>query len=74
MSESSRWEYRVETLGSFWSGVKDEDINAALDEWGEEGWEVFFVHQPVNSNKVRIVGKRPLSSTSSRRKRSWPGA
>ena len=30
------WEYRVQTIGKFW-GSKDENIEAALNEWGEEG-------------------------------------
>ncbi|HSF80175.1 MAG TPA: hypothetical protein VLA49_03015 [Anaerolineales bacterium] len=72
MKPPAQWEYRVETLGTFWSGVKDELLEALLDEMGEEGWEVFSIENPPNSNKLRIVSKRPLLQTT-RRRRTWPG-
>lgn len=72
MAETIQWEYRVESLGSFWRGVKDSEIEALLDEWGEEGWEVFSLEKPYGSSQVRIVAKRPLSE-SARRYRGWPG-
>jgi len=34
--EIKQWEYRVQTIGSFF-GAKDEDIQSTLDEWGSEG-------------------------------------
>ena len=42
-------------------GTKDEAIEALLNEWGEEGWEVTHVYTPEGSGKVTIVAKRPLT-------------
>jgi hypothetical protein len=71
MTESTQWEYRAKTIGRFW-GTKDEDIEAALNEWGDEGWEVFVVYTPEGSGKVTMVAKRPLTEAV-RRRRSMPG-
>jgi hypothetical protein len=71
MTEPAQWEYRAKTIGRFW-GTKDEDIGAALNEWGDEGWEVFVVYTPEGSGKVTMVAKRPLTE-SVRRRRSMPG-
>jgi hypothetical protein len=68
--EYQKWEYRVQTIGSFW-GTKDELIQSTLDEWGEEGWEVINVFTPENSGKVTVVAKRPLMERV-RRMRSIP--
>jgi hypothetical protein len=72
MTETSKWEYQVQTVGSALSGPKDEDLEALLDEWGAEGWEVITVAPIENSNRVRIVGKRQLAGAP-RRPRTWPG-
>jgi len=71
MTEEIQWEYRVQTIGSALVGTKDEQIEATLNEWGEEGWEAINVYTPSNSSKVTIVAKRPLGS-SERRRRSMP--
>ena len=71
MTTQTQWEYRVFTFGSALSGVKDEELEALLDSWGAEGWEVFEVNPITNSSKVRIVVKR-LLTRSTRRQRSWP--
>lgn len=71
MTENMQWEYRAETLGSFWSEPKDEDLEALFNQWGEDGWEVINVNTRYGTNKVRILAKRPLSSEI-RRRRSWP--
>lgn len=71
MAELVRWEYRVLTIGAMF-GTKDEQIEATLNEWGEEGWEVISVYTPSGSGKVTLVAKRPLSEAE-RRRRSWPG-
>ena len=63
--EIKQWEYRVQTIGSIF-GTKDENIEAMLNEWGEEGWEVTHVYTPEGSGKVTIVAKRPLSSATRR--------
>ena len=68
--EIKQWEYRVQTIGSIF-GTKDENIEAMLNEWGNEGWEVTHVYTPEGSGKVTVVAKRPLSSTT-RRFRNMP--
>jgi hypothetical protein len=71
MSETIQWEYRVLTIGSAF-GTKDELIEATLNEWSLEGWELTHVYTPSQSGKVTIVAKRPLSA-SARRRSAWPG-
>ena len=68
--EIKKWEYRVQTIGSIF-GTKDENIEAMLNEWGDEGWEVTHVYTPEGSGKVIIVAKRPLTRETIRR-RSMP--
>ena len=70
MDGQTLWEYRVQTIGSSF-GTKDEQIEATLNEWGEEGWETINVYTPSNSGKVTIVAKRPLTRTV-RRQRAMP--
>lgn len=69
-NELPKWEYRVQTIGSIF-GTKDEAIEALLNEWGVDGWEVTHVYTPENSGKVTIVAKRPLTRDTIRR-RSMP--
>ena len=71
MAELVQWEYRVHTIGRMW-GTKDEQIEALLNEWGEEGWEAINVYTPEGSGKVTIVAKRPLTAAR-RRERTMPG-
>jgi hypothetical protein len=66
--EIRQWEYRVQTIGSLF-GTKDENIQATLNEWGEEGWEAINVYTPEGSGKVTMVAKRVLTR-SERRSRS----
>ena len=68
--EIRKWEYRVQTIGNVF-GTKDENIEALLNEWGEEGWEAINVYTPSQSGKVTMVAKRPLTR-SARRERSMP--
>jgi hypothetical protein len=68
--QSVQWEYRVKTIGGNF-GTKDENIEATLNEWGEEGWEAVSVYTPSQSGKVTMVAKRPLS-IAARRLRSMP--
>ena len=72
MSERTKWEYRVEVVGSFWRGTKPEEMEDFLNQLGEEGWEVVNLHSPENSNKTWITIKRPLSA-STRRERTREG-
>lgn len=69
-SELQKWEYRVKTIGTIF-GTRDEAIEATLNEWGEDGWEVTHVYTPEGSGKVTIVAKRPLTRETMRR-RSMP--
>ena len=72
MTETTQWEYRALSLGTFWTEPRDEEIENVLNHLGEEGWEVTSVFTRYGSNKVRVVAKRPLSGET-RRRRSWPG-
>jgi hypothetical protein len=65
--QTIQWEYRVLTIGSAF-GTRDEDIEATLNDWGQEGWEVTQVYTPSQSNKVTMVAKRPLTAASRRRR------
>jgi hypothetical protein len=69
--EIKQWEYRVQTVGSFWSGVKADELEQLLNEWGEEGWEVVSTHIIENVNKINVIAKRPLTREI-RRSRSMP--
>ena len=69
--ETPKWEYRVQTVGGFFSGVKADELEQLLNEWGEEGWEVVSTHIIENANKINVIAKRPLSRAT-RRYRSMP--
>jgi hypothetical protein len=71
MSETIQWEYRVKSFGSFLKGVKDDDLEADLNQWGEEGWEVTGFRMIENTNKAQVIAKRPLTRDV-RRQRSMP--
>ena len=71
MSELIQWEYHVLTVGSFFKGVKDNELEALLNDLGEEGWEVVGFRTIENSNQSQIIAKRLLDRTS-RRWRSMP--
>lgn len=71
MTENTQWEYRIEVVGSALRSLKPENVEQYLNDLGLEGWEVVNLHHPTNSNKVWITIKRPLS-TSTRRRRSQP--
>jgi hypothetical protein len=68
--EIKKWEYRVKTIGSFLLGTKDENIEATLNEWGDEGWEVTHVYTPSESGNVTMVAKRPLTNETIRSRRA----
>ena len=71
MADQHKWEYRVASFGTYWTGPKDEDLEATLNDWGLAGWEVVAVTKVENSNRVRVVAKRMLSSPAQRRQ-GWP--
>lgn len=66
-----QWEYRVQTVGGFFSGIKADELEEMLNEWGEDGWEVVSTHIIENANKVNVIAKRPLTDLT-RRERSRP--
>lgn len=68
MSDQNLWEYRVVTVGSFWQGPKEEELEARLNELGLDSWEVISIHAPANTNKLTIVAKRPLTAAARRRR------
>jgi hypothetical protein len=70
-SETNQWEYRVRTFGTFIRGAKDEELEAILNEWGMEGWEVISARGIENTSKVTILAKRPLTA-SVRRRHTFP--
>ncbi len=65
-NELPKWEYRVQTVGGFWSGVKADELEQLLNEWGEEGWEIVSTHIIENVNKINVIAKRPLTQTTRR--------
>ena len=69
--ELKQWEYRVQIVGGFFTGIKVDMLEEMLNEWGEEGWEVVSTHIIENANKVNIIAKRPLTDRV-RRERSRP--
>jgi hypothetical protein len=69
--DTMQWEYRVQTVGAFFSGVKAEEMEELLNEWGEDGWEVVSTHIIENANKINVIAKRPLTDRV-RRERSRP--
>lgn len=70
-NELSKWEYRVQTVGGFWSGVKAEELEQLLNDWGVEGWEVVSTHILESQNKINVIAKRPLTREV-QRQRSMP--
>jgi len=66
-----QWEYRVQTVGGFFTGVKAEALEEMLNEWGEDGWEVVSTHIIENANKINVIAKRLLTDRT-RRERSRP--
>jgi hypothetical protein len=69
--ELKQWEYRAQIVGGFFTGIKANELEEMLNEWGEEGWEVISTHIIENANKVNIIAKRPLTDRV-RRERSRP--
>jgi hypothetical protein len=66
MAGLPQWEYRVLSIGSFWT-TKDEKIEARLNELGLEGWEMVGF-QVTATDSVRLVVKRLLTETNRRRR------
>ena len=66
MNTIARWEYRVVKLGSGLRQLNDEQIEAALNEMGEDGWEVISVLVTDNTVHPKVVAKRPLTERNRR--------
>lgn len=71
MSELNQWEYCVKTFGTFFKGVRDQELETELNQWGEEGWEVVAFRAIENTNQAQVIAKRPMDRTT-RRWRSMP--
>jgi len=71
MSETIQWEYRVKSFGTFLQGVKDDELEVELNQWGEEGWEVTGFRLIENTNRSQVIAKR-LLTRAVRRQRSMP--
>jgi hypothetical protein len=61
-----RWEYRVDDFGSALRPIKKEDLQAQLNAWGQEGWEVVFAFLPEGSARIRVIAKRSLTRAARR--------
>ncbi len=72
MAEYAQWEYRVATFGSCWRGVDGADLEAVLNEWGEEGWEVIGLRTVEKLEPRANLALRPLARVE-RRRREMPG-
>jgi hypothetical protein len=70
MADLTQWEYRVQTLGSTLHEVKDKEMYAMLNSWGQDGWELVNAVY-IGGNKVKLVARRQLTSDE-RRRRSYP--
>jgi len=70
MNESNRWDYHVETIGSDWKNISDEEVLSVLKELGQDGWEVFHIETRPYSLKIRLFARRPLL-TAPRKSSSW---
>jgi hypothetical protein len=68
MPEKIQWEYHIEVLGSTFKSLKPEQIETALNEFGEMGWDVINLHQPQNSNRIWVAMKRPVTPATRRRR------
>lgn len=73
MAAPIQWEYRILSLGTFWSDPKDDQMESALDELGLEGWEAVGLISQYGTNRVRVLFKRPLGEDNPRRRWTWPG-
>jgi hypothetical protein len=72
MTHARQWEYIVETVGSAFKGIADEELSIYLNDLGRVGWEIFSVLQLENSVKIRVVGKRPVGQAALKHKQGWP--
>lgn len=60
MFETAPWEYGVQTFGTMWNGLQDNELEAEINLWGEQGWEVIGLRRLEKANRVQAIAKRPL--------------
>ena len=43
IEELKQWENHIQTVGTFWSGVKADELEQLLNKWGAEGWKLYAI-------------------------------
>lgn len=72
MEDQQLWEYRVRSFGGMLRRAPDDQIEAELNRWGEEGWEVLAAAPREGTYRLTIVARRSLT-LEARRRRTRPG-
>ena len=70
--EQGPWEYRVETFGSWIRSPKDGQLAEALNELGQEGWELSSAVPREGSQALTLIMRRRVTRVE-RRRRTRPG-
>lgn len=68
MTQPTRWEYKVVTVGGTVMGTKDEVIESKLNELGLDGWEAVNLYPAPGGGRISLALKRPLTDASRRRR------
>ena len=71
MDEGS-WEYRVETFGSWIRSPKDGQLTEALNELGEQDWQLTGALPREGSQALTLILRRRVTREE-RRRRTRPG-
>jgi hypothetical protein len=71
MNAPEKWEYHVEEVGTFWNGVKPEEMQELLNAMGQDGWILVSAFPIQGSNKVTLIARRPLTTRPARQS-TWP--
>jgi hypothetical protein len=67
------WEYRVETLGTFWRGPSPDALASLLNAAAAEGWETVSVASLASGNRLLVILRRRLAKKTERTRRdTWP--
>ena len=65
-------EYRVEILGGALRGAKPEELEALLNQMGEQDWALSKLSYKPNTNQLWVVLQREERGDGSRsRRKSW---
>jgi hypothetical protein len=70
--EQGAWEYRVETFGSWIRSPKDDHLTEALNQLGDEGWELSSALPREGSQALTLILRRRVTRVE-RRRRTLPG-